>query len=84
MKVEVETGTSVSSTVVRAVSEFRDCPVSSLPPLQETIDPDALNAFCAPKFDGTPREGFEVSFVYAGCHVTVEDGTHVTVTEVSR
>lgn len=51
-----------------------------LPPLHETIDPDALNALVdSPGAAG--RSAVTVEFVYCGYDVTVDGTGQVTVTE---
>lgn len=49
-----------------------------LPPLYDTIDPDALNAIFE---DGNGRSTVEVKFVYCGYEVTVDGTGKVTVAE---
>ncbi|RBI60511.1 hypothetical protein DMJ13_18385 [halophilic archaeon] len=47
-----------------------------LPPLYQSIDPDALEALFAPKDDGSKRSEGHVTFTHAGHHITVSsDGT---------
>lgn len=43
---------SVSNAVSRAVSEVKNCPIESIPPFCETVNPDALDNLCASQFDG--------------------------------
>lgn len=63
-------GLSIAEEVVESVADETGTDPLSLPPLAETLDPDALNALIDGLADGT------VSFRYAGCDVTVEsDGT---------
>ena len=72
---------TVSETVVSTVAEFIGSEPTSIDPLYDTVDPDALNAL----FDGdrvisdcTPSS---VAFTYCGCDVVVAaDG----VVQVSR
>lgn len=52
--------------------------VTELPPLSESVDPDALDAIFATRADGTRRVGGAVSFDHAGYHITVErEGEYV-------
>ena len=63
-------GTSPSERVVRAVSRATGHDPLELPPLFESIDPDALDASIGAMADG------EISFRFAGHDVTVDsDGT---------
>lgn len=62
--------------VVRAVANYRDVDSAALPPLYESVDPDALEALFAPLPDGSARGPGRVTFEYADCRVTVaSDGT---------
>lgn len=61
--------------VLERVAEQRGVDPVELPPLYESIDPDALETLFAPA--GTrSRNAGRVTFEYAGCRVTVgTDGT---------
>lgn len=54
--------------VVRAVSEYSDCAVESLPPVQTWIDVDALTEI----FDRTTDANPQVTFEYTDLTVSVE------------
>ena len=64
----------VSLAVVRAVAAIEDVPAAELPPLYESIDPDAL---CELLEDG----GFdgEITFSYDGYEVLVTSAVSVEV-----
>lgn len=70
-----------SRRVIEAVAEAEGVPSDEVRPptyesLHAAIDPEALDALFAPRSDGTPRPGGEVSFSCCGYHVTIEqDGT---------
>lgn len=68
---------SVASSVVTAVSKADGVDPSDLPPLQETVDGDALDALFARSSTGT--DGPRVAFHYAGHRVTVESDGAITV-----
>lgn len=71
-------GLSVAEAVVESVAAETDTDALSLPPLAETLDPDALNALVEGLEDG------RVAFRYAGCDVTVEsDGTVQATSRIS-
>ena len=70
----------LSTTVVTAVSDAVDVPALELPPLSDTIDPDALNGLFRPEGDRVPDE---ISFTYVGCRVTVRGDGTVAVTEAT-
>lgn len=73
-----QSGLSVAEDVVKTVASETDTDALSLPPLAETLDPDALNALVDGLDDG------RVSFRYAGCDVAVEsDGTVRATIEIS-
>lgn len=72
---------SVSHRVVRQIATTRDRSITELPPLYETIDPDALDELVeSADTNSTP---FSLTFRYAGRRVTVAgSGTiHVDVCE---
>lgn len=50
-----------------------------LPPLTDTVDPDALEAIFVPRPDGTRRPGGEVRFTYASCRVRVKADREIVV-----
>lgn len=75
----LSTTTDVSSTVVMAVADATDTSPFELPPLYDSIDPDALDELFQSSGDGRSRSGIHVTFTMAGCTVTVADGA-VTVT----
>lgn len=58
--------------VLEAVAEREDTDITELPPLAESINPEALNTLFSPRLDGTPRGGGHVQFSYAGYTVTVQ------------
>lgn len=63
---KASSGVAISTAVAERVSTATDTPVLELPPLQEAIDPDALDALV-----GGPTTTASVRFRYAGCVVTV-------------
>lgn len=67
----------LSTKVVERVAAFKGTESVELDPLYEVINPDALNRlFTNPS--GTERSG-QISFVYCGCEVIVEDDGQVLV-----
>ena len=81
----------ISIAVVTAVAAKRDVEPTELPPLYESIDPDALDSLFAPTQTGGPRRG-RLEFTYDGHAVVVEcdsdlkitvDGTPTTAEPVS-
>ena len=79
---EIEPGESVSMAVVDVVSSAIDRDPRSLRPLAEILDPDALDALFAPRENGEQRPGGEVTFVYSGCRVTIQNGEYITVQQL--
>lgn len=72
MNISIAATESVSEAVIRGVSAFESRPATDLPPLYETIEPDALDALCTSPPD-TPRNTIPtVSFVYSTAHVRVD------------
>lgn len=79
MEYKIGSDELVSTAVVRAVSAVRGREPCSLRPLTDIVDPTALDALFGPRYDGTPRTGGRLSFVYSGCHVTVDNGEYLTL-----
>lgn len=79
MEYEIGPNEKISLAVVRAVSTVVDRDASDLRPLTEILDTDALDALFSPQIDGMIRTGGEVSFVYSGCRVSVQNGEYITV-----
>lgn len=75
-------GTAPSERVVEKVAEQEGVSPTALSrPLNEVVDPEALDALFEPQPDGRPRGDGRVEFEYYGYMVTVDvDGT-VTVDE---
>lgn len=69
---------SLSVALVNSVAELTGREVSSLPPLHESIDPDALERLFEPTATG-PRVG-TIEFRYAGYFVTVARATDFVIT----
>jgi len=72
-------GESVSMAVVRAVSAVEGREPTSLPPLANVLDTDALDALFNARCDGTPRTGGQLSFVYSNCRLTIDNGEYLTL-----
>lgn len=72
---------TVSERVIDALatSEGVD-PLALTQPLNDSIDPDALDALFAPRHDGSPREGDGfVTFTSNGYRVTVKKNGEIRV-----
>lgn len=66
----------LSTTILSLVGSATDADPTELEPLNDAVDPDALDALFAPREGGTPRRPGTVSFRFAGFTVTVDaDGT---------
>lgn len=70
-----------STLVVEAVAAAEDVDETDLPPLNDVTDPDALDALCAPRRDGSDRVGCLVAFEYVGYTVTVDKRGRVELAE---
>lgn len=79
----IEAVASVSGRRIRSRRDTDGAEHDALPPLYETIDPDALNAlFDSP--DAASHSAVTVTFRYCGYDVIVEGPGQVTVTERER
>ena len=63
---------TTSVRVIRTVADTTDRDASELPPLYGAVDPDALDALVEGMADG------EITFTYAGQHVTVTSSGHIS------
>ena len=66
---------TATEAVIQTVAETTDTDPLELPPLYETIDPDALDALIADMQAGT------ISFTYTDCEITVHSDGTVTIDE---
>ena len=80
----IRDGEPVSHVVVQLVSEVEGRPQEALPPLYETVDPDALDELCAHQPTGGTRSACTISFDYSDSHVVVTDCETVSVTPRSE
>jgi hypothetical protein len=69
----------VSDTLLYIVAEVEGCSPTELPPLQETVDVDALDALFAVKTSDTPLLNRSLTFDYSDSSVTVRSDRAVTV-----
>lgn len=60
-------GSGVTAQIVQTVAESMNRDVSTLPPLYDQIDPDALDQL----FDRVGTSEVAVEFRYAGCDITI-------------
>ncbi|WP_424001854.1 HalOD1 output domain-containing protein [Haloarcula salina] len=78
MEYEPDQEEPVSAAVVHAVSTFEQRDPTALPPLHDTVDPDALDALFAPTGGGAEQRSC-VSFTFSASFVTVDADGRVTV-----
>lgn len=79
MESEIGENESVSTAVLRAVSAVNGRKPGSLQPLNDVVDPDALDALFEPRSNDVPRTGGRLSFNYSGCHITIDNGEFLTI-----
>ncbi|MFC7021074.1 MULTISPECIES: HalOD1 output domain-containing protein [Haloarcula] len=79
MEYDIGPNESVSTAVVRAVSAVDGRQPCALRPLTDVVDPTALDTLFEPLYDGTPRTGGRISFVYNDCCVTIDNGEYLTL-----
>lgn len=70
---------SVSVNVVQRVATTTDRETTELPPLYDTLDPEALDALV-----DSLTVSASVEFVYSGCRVTVDAAGNISVDPRSR
>ena len=79
MEYEIGPEEAVSTAVVRAVSAVEGREPGSLRPLADIVDPAALDSLFDLRYDGTPRTGGRLSFVYNDCCITIDNGEYLTL-----
>ena len=79
MEYEVGDREPVSMAVVRAVCAMENRMPNTLRPLNDILDPDALDAIFENRYNGLPRVGGQISFIYSNCQVTIESGEYVII-----
>lgn len=79
MEHEVGPEQSVSVAIVEAVSSTEHSSPESLPPLNETLDPDALDNLVESWNESTARQHGHSLFEYSSSLVTVDDHDSITV-----
>lgn len=73
----------VSEAVVAAVATASSTDPAKMAPLADAVDPDALDALFADRYDGTPRADGTTRFPFSGYEVIVTSGL-VSVHEAPR
>lgn len=71
--------TAVSTEVVQRVATVTDQDVTQLPPLYETIDPEALDAVI--NSVATDTSSLIFRFKYSGCRVIIHESGRISVEE---
>lgn len=79
MESEIGDHESVSSAVLRAVSAVDGRKPGSLQPLNDVVDPHALDALFEPRSNDAPRTGGRLSFSYSSCRITIDNGEFLTI-----
>ena len=72
-------GSAPSHRVLEAVSEARDVDVLDLPPLYDTVDPDALDVLFADRPGDAGARSGTLAFEYADSTVVLDGDGTVTV-----
>jgi hypothetical protein len=79
MERTVKPDQSVSYTLLCAVAEVEGCCPTDLPPLQDTLDMDALDALFSTETDKTPQCEGSLTFEYSDSTVTIWSDRSVTI-----
>ena len=77
---------AIVDRVVRNLAESRGCDPTELPPIADSVDPDALEALFGRRGNGGRRnaDSVEVTFEHAGRTVRIRDRGRVSVESVAR
>ena len=73
---DIAEGQPITGAVVDAVATADGTDPIELPPLYDSVDPDALDTLFERQREGID---LEITFSYAGYGIVVEDGDRVTV-----
>lgn len=76
---EVNDDEDLSEGVVSAVAAVSDTDPAAMDPLAKSIDPDALDALFADRYDGTPRGTGMAKFAFLDYELVVSGEGLVTV-----
>lgn len=77
----IEPSEAPTTAIITTVAALADVPADELPPLYDSIDPDALDAL----FDSSSdRSDLRLSFSYFEYDVTVHQERDIVVTAVNR
>lgn len=79
MEYEIGADESTSDAVKRAVSAVEGRDPDSLRPLEDVLEPEALDTLFGSQSNDAQRPGGRVSFVYSKCSVTVDNGEYLTL-----
>jgi hypothetical protein len=71
MKYQIEECESPVYAVVQTVAAYEDREVDSLPPMENTLNTDALNAICSDR----SNTNLCVSFQYSDSYILIEENT---------
>jgi hypothetical protein len=71
----------VSEAVVKAVSAAEDCPSASLPPLYNTVNPEALERVFKVTNSDAPNRSGQITFQYSESVVTIDKSGYLEVQE---
>lgn len=82
----VATDESVSHVVTCAVSEVEDRSITDLPPLNETVDAEALESLLSVEADERPEFDGSIMFEYSDSYIAiwVDSSVTVVVSELSN
>lgn len=66
---------SPSEAIVTTIAAEKSVTETSLPPLYEYIDPDALDSLVT----GQPNDSIQISFTYSGFDVHIQNGEKIEI-----
>lgn len=79
METQIRENESATTAVIRAVSAMTGRTHSSLQPLNEVIDPDALDLLFESRANDVPQSGERLTFTYSSCRITIDNGGLLTI-----
>ncbi|RBI60848.1 hypothetical protein DMJ13_17975 [halophilic archaeon] len=76
--------TPLATAIVQHIAAQQNADPTSLEPIYDAINPDALTNLFGPQFDGTSRTDGQVVFTYSGYRVTVTNDGSIQATPLDE
>lgn len=78
----IEEDESMTHAVIQAVASLLDNNPRELPPLYDSVDPEALNAIFSHRDQSSQLQGTEIKFTYLEQEITIQNGTILYISQI--